>query len=179
MANTFHVDHFRSPKNLALIVYVFIGLQIFAYALGIFAALSYLNDPDWAVSYADNIFGRMFLLLVGISDLLRIAAFVLSIVVFMFWVHRAYSNLSPLKARNLEFSPGWAVGWWFIPFANLVKSFQVMRELWTASDPEINLDLDFTPRRSSGTSVLGFWWGTYLFGNFVLRFFRLCRQGPG
>lgn len=170
MANSFHVEHFRSPKNLAYIVYALLGLQIIAYVFGIFAALSYLNDPDWTVSYTSSISGRVFLRLVSMSDMLRIASFILSTIFFLIWVYRSYSNLSPLKARNLEFSPGWAVGWWFIPFANLVKAYQVIRELWSASDPDINLDLDFRPRASSGNMVLGFWWGTYLFGNFVLRF---------
>ena len=28
---------------------------------------------------------------------------------FLMWLYRAFNNLSALKARNLEFSPGWAI----------------------------------------------------------------------
>jgi hypothetical protein len=169
MANTFHVDHFRSPKNLAFIVYALVGLQVIAFAVGIIASLSYLIEPDWSFTLDDGTSSPVFLMFIGLSTILRIGAFILTIVFFLIWVHRAYSNLSPLKARNIEFSPGWAVGWWFIPFANLVKAYQVMRELWTASDPDLDERLDFMPAGSSSNSVLGFWWGTYLVGNVILR----------
>lgn len=57
-------------------------------------------------------------------------------IVWLIWQHRAQKNLEGLGATWLRFTPGWAVGWWFVPFANLVKPFQTMRELWKASgDP--------------------------------------------
>ena len=166
MANSFHVAHFKSSKNLALIVYAILGLQIIAYVLGIFAALNYLNDPDWAVSYSDGIFGSLFLLFIGLANSIRVIAFVLSAVFFLIWVHRAYSNLSPLKARNLEFSPGWAVGWWFVPFANLVKPFQVMREVWCDSDPYVATESSlFSSGPRTAPTWMGVWWGLWIVSN--------------
>jgi hypothetical protein len=58
------------------------------------------------------------------------------------------------ERRGLAFTPGWAVGWWFVPFANLVKPFQSIRELWKASSadrawPEIRT-----------WPVIGWWWGS-------------------
>ena len=47
----------------------------------------------------------------------------------LMWVHRAYRNLPALGARDMAYSPGWAVGWWFIPFLNLVRPYQVVREI--------------------------------------------------
>jgi Domain of unknown function (DUF4328) len=40
----------------------------------------------------------------------ELIGFVLTGIVFLMWIHRAYSNLPALGARNLETSPGWAVG---------------------------------------------------------------------
>jgi heme/copper-type cytochrome/quinol oxidase subunit 2 len=61
--------------------------------------------------------------LIGIVALFHIPLGIATIVFFLIWEYRAYKNLSALNAQNLEHSPGWAVGWWFIPFANLVKPF--------------------------------------------------------
>jgi Domain of unknown function (DUF4328) len=68
--------------------------------------------------------------------LMNFIVLMVSAVFFLIWLNRAYKNLAPLKARHLEFSSGWAVGWWFVPFANLIKPFYVTREVWCESDPE-------------------------------------------
>jgi Na+/proline symporter len=72
-----------------------------------------------------------------------------------------------LRARNLEFSPGWAVGWWFVPFANLVKPFQVMRELYNESDPDFEEEPGFLSVKSGAPELMGFWWGFFLISNFT------------
>src|SRR5438105_10172089 len=43
-----------------------------------------------------------------------------TIVVWLIWQYRTHANLRALGAGNLRFAPGWVVGWWFIPFANVV-----------------------------------------------------------
>lgn len=169
MANTFYVENFKSPKNLAYVVYALVVVQVVAYAIVVITSLAYLIDPAWYFGLKGGIAGRLILVCAGVSPTIRLIAYSFAAIFFFLWIYRAYSNLSPLKARNLEFSPGWAVGWWFIPFANLVKSYQVVRELWTSSDPDFNEDLNFMPMGPSGNSALGFWWGTYLIGNLALR----------
>jgi hypothetical protein len=57
----------------------------------------------------------------------------LNVVLFCVWLYRAAGNLRALGASRLEFTPGWAVGWLFVPFANLVMPYRTMRELWLAS----------------------------------------------
>jgi len=56
-------------------------------------------------------------------------------IVFLVWVHRSYRNLTALGARELKFTPGRAVAGFLIPFVNVVRPPQVMREIWHASDP--------------------------------------------
>ena len=76
------------------------------------------NAADGAVSAA-----------AGIGSLV----FVATVVLWCVWQHRAQQKAIVLAGGGLRFTPGWAVGWWFIPFANLVKPFQTVRELWEAS----------------------------------------------
>jgi uncharacterized membrane protein YdcZ (DUF606 family) len=49
------------------------------------------------------------------------------------WQHRAHSELRDRVNPALEFTPGKAVGVWFIPFANLVLPYRAVRELWRGS----------------------------------------------
>jgi Domain of unknown function (DUF4328) len=47
------------------------------------------------------------------------------------------------------------VGWWFIPFANIVMPYLTVRELWKASDPEAGA---IEWRARGGAAIVGFWW---------------------
>jgi hypothetical protein len=69
---------------------------------------------------------------VGVLQLLNMIAIAS---VFLTWFHRAHKNLGPLGGRDFKWSPGWAVGGFFIPFMNLVRPFQVMCETWHGSNP--------------------------------------------
>lgn len=95
--------------------------------------------------------------------ILSLGLFVVAGLVWLVWQHRAQANLHALRLPKLEYSPGWAVGWWLIPFANLVKPFQTVRELWKASGG--------TERWwTSGTwPVIGWWWGTWIASNVIGR----------
>lgn len=74
---------------------------------------------------------------------------------WLIWQHRAHANLRALGAANLSYSPGWAVGWWFIPFANIVMPYLTVRELWKASNPEASA-IDWKAR--GGAAIVGLWW---------------------
>ena len=90
-----------------------------------------------AMGLANTLYGEGPLdLLVGLSYVLFLLSLVVSIVVVSMWIYRAHANLRDAGIDGLEFTPGWAVGWYFIPFANLFKPFQAMRELWAASHAE-------------------------------------------
>lgn len=57
---------------------------------------------------------------------------VVMVVFYMMWQHRAVWN-AQAQGNQTKFSPAWSVGWWFIPFANLVFVGLVLRDLWRAS----------------------------------------------
>lgn len=91
---------------------------------------------------------------------------------FLVWFHRLHRNLPSLGRTGLVFTPGWAVGFFFVPFLSLVRPFQAMREIWHGSDPS-GLELDVTSdgpelRARPGTPPLvGWWWALFLSSNFV------------
>jgi hypothetical protein len=69
----------------------------------------------------------------GLLGLLAGGVYIATVVIWMVWIHRANSNCRALGAQGMRFTPGWAVGYHFIPFVNLVMPYNAMAEIWRAS----------------------------------------------
>jgi len=52
------------------------------------------------------------------------------------WMYRAYRNLPALGEQGMTWSPGWAAGGWFVPFANFVIPYLCLRDLWRGCGDE-------------------------------------------
>jgi len=52
---------------------------------------------------------------------------------FLVWVYRSNYNARMLGAAGMEYTPGWSVGWFFVPIANLWKPYNAMKEIAAAS----------------------------------------------
>lgn len=85
----------------------------------------------------------------------------LNVVLFLCWLHRTASNTNALGATGLESTPGWTVGWFFVPVANLVMPYRAMREVWQASRSPMQWN---TVR--IGPALL-LWWLIYLLAGIV------------
>ncbi len=73
-------------------------------------------------------------------------------VLILMWIYRANANAKLLGAADMQFSPGWSVGWYFIPIMWLWKPYQVMKEIWqTSANPQ-----DW--KNQSVTPLIGWWW---------------------
>tara|TARA_R110002126_G_scaffold29607_1_gene97681 strand:- start:588 stop:1184 length:597 start_codon:yes stop_codon:yes gene_type:complete len=95
------------------------------------------------------------LLIGGVYGILLLSSF--PIIGRWFYVSAKINHLSEVK--DLEITPGWAVGWYFIPFANLVMPYRALKETFQASfDSEnwqsIKIPYDFSV-----------WWATFLASN--------------
>jgi hypothetical protein len=97
----------------------------------------------------------------GLQAVAAFLVFVAAVIVFCIWLRRI--NLAIRNLRFITFTPGWAVGWWFVPFANLYKPYQMMVELWRATDPSRGDDWGFGPR----SRALPVWWAFWLTMNAV------------
>ncbi|KPL66980.1 hypothetical protein SZ64_02045 [Erythrobacter sp. SG61-1L] len=100
-------------------------------------------------------------LVFGAIDLAYAVAFIISIVLVSLWIYRAHDNLRAAGAPDLEFSPGWSVGWFFIPIMNLFKPFQAMKELWNESHGTSNAYGAPSP------STVATWWAFWVSGNIL------------
>jgi len=91
--------------------------------------------------------------------LLKLVFFTGAGIAWLLWVHRTYGNLSLVGCKRSRFTRGWAVGYWFIPLINLVRTYQVMKDLWLRSD-SLN-DRDAYDELPAPAYLTG-WWGLFV-----------------
>jgi hypothetical protein len=134
----------------------------------IVAGLMFLAEPLQRMVAEHNPANASFLLIGGLTMIAggcsQMIAYVVAVVFICMWCHRANNVAHALGRQGMAFTPGWTVGWWFIPFANLVMPFRVMKELWQTSrqgaDP-----IAWKARPASGK--IGGWWACYLLSGFT------------
>lgn len=95
--------------------------------------------------------------MIGLTQLLL---FIGTGIVFLIWIYRACSNARSLTERSMKYTPGWAVGWYFIPIANLYKPYEAMKEIF-----ELSTRSRFG--RSKSTAIVGVWWMLWIITNGV------------
>lgn len=79
---------------------------------------------------------------------------VAGLILFLCFLANACGKLKGLAPPRTEFTPGWTVGWFFVPIANFWKPYQAVREIWWASGPKTSRHAA-TPR---GNWLLLIWW---------------------
>lgn len=118
--------------------------------------------PESEASWNDTLYG-------GIG-LVQTAMFVACSVLWLVWLKRAYANLLLVGTRTARFSPGWAVGYWFVPVVNLVRPYQVMKDLSVRSAQRNEHDGTMA---AGTTTLVGLWWFAHLASGIAGRvFFR-------
>jgi hypothetical protein len=100
----------------------------------------------------------------GIVGLLQSGLGIVTGITFLKWIYRAYKNIQGFGAEGLRFSPGWAVGYYFIPILCLIRPVQVMGEIWRASDDPRNWS------QRPGSWVVSSWWTLFLLYYAVTQF---------
>ena len=98
---------------------------------------------------------------------LYIGGLVVAAISFLMWLNRASDNLAALDVDDQRFSPGWAVGWWFVPVMCLFRPHQVVKEVWQGSYPLIGKAGATGWRDAPVSPLLGLWWATWLVSNWV------------
>jgi hypothetical protein len=139
---------------LLLAVLAAIGIVI-----GSLQQLAYpnLTDDEAEIKTAGE--GLMVLLMLG-HAVASVLLFLVVSVLFCVFFHRSNWNARILGAEGMEFTPGWAVGWFFVPLMNIVQPFKVAREIYQASDPDAG-PRDWRQRPVPRT--LDLWWSAWLF----------------
>jgi hypothetical protein len=96
-----------------------------------------------------------------IIGIVQFAVIIASIIVFLMWVYRSNKNARALTAQSMHYTPGWSVGWFFIPIANFWKPYQAVKEIWLASGDPANAGA------SNPQPLLGWWWFFWLISLFA------------
>jgi hypothetical protein len=157
---------YRPTKTWALLAIAGLAFTTIFDAFTFLIGTAQVLSPDLAVPLDDGGEMSSWLMIQGILALLQLPVFLATSIVFLVWLNLSYKNLYVLRPSFLKFSSGWAVGYWFIPFLNLWKPFQVVREVWWESDPEIPQDQMFlTESLHSAPTYMGVWWAFWLGSN--------------
>ena len=112
----------------------------------------------------DNPIGAALLLLIFLLAVLELLIYVSTVIFFCVWLYRAADNLVAFNPWNrTDYSPGWAVGSFFIPFVNLVVPYRAVREVWQKSATPDDLLLS-TP---GPPATFPIWWLFWLLASFA------------
>jgi len=84
-----------------------------------------------------------------------------TMIVFLFWLHRAASNAWGLGATGMYFVPLTSVLSFFIPIVNLFWPCMTMLEIWRASHPRA-VDPPDAWKQTSWSPLIVFWWVCFL-----------------
>lgn len=155
--NSAHVRA-RIVKIMFVVGAVVAGLSMFAEALSL--AFPPITEEE---ELTDNPFGAVVVLFVVLLAVLNLIVYVATVVCFLMWLYRASDNLRAFNSWSRpEYSPGWAVGSFFIPFANLFMPYQAVKEVWQKSGPP-DEDLQSAPESPARFPI---WWLFWLLAAF-------------
>ncbi|MFF2405264.1 DUF4328 domain-containing protein [Streptomyces sp. NPDC058092] len=155
-------QYLRSPNGLAKAVAVLLMVVAVADLLAVAAGLNIrlllgaAQDNDFATydeaeaTLADNLYGT--------AGALQGVMTLATGIVFIIWFRRVRMNAEVFDPSVQPMSPGWAVGAWFVPVANLVLPRRIAGGIWTAS-AQTNPDGSW---RTVPATTMNLWWGTWV-----------------
>jgi hypothetical protein len=153
---------FKDPARLARVAIVALWIYMVSHAaFGILAFVEHANGSDLSAGLRPS----------QCVALPTVFALLACFVLVGWWIYRTNAN-AHLFSEEMTISPGWAVGWYFIPFANWVKPFHGMKEAWMATH------YSGYWRDEPAPSLLGWWWGLWVATNIMGNIsFQVGRMG--
>jgi hypothetical protein len=148
------MDFSKRSNWTVRLLYLQIAISVIAIITGTieYSVLRDIRDGNFAtqaemIRVAEANDGRQ-----AIVGILQVLIFVGSGIWILRWIYVACANARDLAANPMQFTPGWAVGWYFVPLAFLWKPYQAMKEIWRVSanprDPSLVPD----------SPLLSSWW---------------------
>ena len=132
-------------------VFILVSLPLFLFDLDWLADVLHL--PLWARSATAFLESQTGEMTFGVTWVLIFGACAFAA---LRWIYLANANAHALGAEGMQFTPGWAVGWYFVPIASLWKPYQAMKEIWQASAAGTDWRGVRVPR------LLPWWWACWL-----------------
>jgi heme/copper-type cytochrome/quinol oxidase subunit 2 len=115
---------------------------------------------------------------VMIIGILQLIVGIASIIVWFVWVFRSNKLARALGATAMKYSPGWSVGWFFVPIMNLFKPYFAMKEIYLATmDPKSFDTEQEVEDQPKSLNIMKLWWLVYLVDSWLGRIaFRLTMR---
>lgn len=121
---------FRSARTRARVLLALLGLNLFA---GVLTGLHALQGKGLLAGYLEGTATlaelEAFDALFANSGFIESGLFIVTAITWLAWQSRSVDNIDALGVGPSEFTPRWSIGWWFIPFANIVMPYRVHRDL--------------------------------------------------
>ncbi|WP_197287668.1 protein kinase domain-containing protein [Streptomyces apocyni] len=171
----------RSPESLATVLSWLFGLYIAFKCVAIVIVQGFVNEiggwqranqAQWTDVY--DLVENM-----GTLVMLDSLALIAIYVVMLMWFWRVRGNAEVFAPGEQRYSPGMAIGGWFIPVGSWIIPGKIAFDIWYASlrDRDRGRTTDrgwVTTRRFPGRHLLSWWWGctvVFSIAFFVLAFF--------
>lgn len=168
MSQTF--PPYVSGRTRAMITIALLALGAMVNLLSIIVTLLFINDlietgaPNSVYEMGEKLPELLYILLI----LLHALIFAATGVAFLMWIHRAYRNLPALGAMGMDTTPGWAVGYFFIPIVNFFMPYRTVKEIWHKSAPVNEGVGEFGSSASANApAIIGCWWLLWIACNIV------------
>ncbi len=131
-------------KFLIAMLWISFGIYILTVVSG-FMELNLLKDRYTREEAALNDIREL------IVGLLYVVAYIVTAITFLRWIHRANLNCHGFGAEGMKFTPGWSIGYYFIPILNFFKPYQAMKEIWKVSTNPVGW------KNVKGSPLLDWW----------------------
>jgi hypothetical protein len=116
---------------------------------------------------------------------LQLVARFTAFIVFLIWFYRAHRNLQALGIRRGRYSSPWSVLLFLVPILNLYYAYDLVKELWRQSSPDLGFSDGFLKQHAftlehypSKTALIGLWWG-FMIASLLAARFSLMIISPG
>ena len=101
------------------------------------------------------------LMAMAYSGFVEFGAFLLIAILFLRFLYKAVQQAKGFTTPFTYVSPGWAVGYWFIPIMNLYRPFEVVKALSKACGQQAGGE----GKPAVGEQLLSAWWALFLISN--------------
>jgi len=152
---TFTKNPLGLTQALKVMLWVQLGVAVIS-MLSDFGQMSLASSGNITTAAAESNDARQ-----GMIGLLYLGVFIATGIIFLKWIHRANLNCRGFGASTMKFTSGWSIGYYFIPFLNLVRPYQAMKEIWQVSRDPMNW------QAQKGDGILGWWWALWLISGFL------------
>lgn len=161
---------YRDTRRLTrILAWLLIGLAavsaiLAAAKLSHYRALQIVLDHGPSALASVSQISRALITVMKPAELAQVIVLCVTVPLFLFWIYRMQVNTFALGILGLRYTPAWAVGWCFVPIANLWMPYRVMRELWYANRNPGGWQYD------SANWLLILWWLLWLASMIYVRF---------